>query len=72
MADQREAALLYARKNKEKFLRSFKEILLIPSVSTDPAHTADIRLAADWLAAQLRSLGMQKVQIFHTTKHPIV
>jgi Acetylornithine deacetylase/Succinyl-diaminopimelate desuccinylase and related deacylases len=72
MADQREAALQYARKNKEKFLRSFKEILLIPSVSTDPAHSTDIRHAADWLAAQLRSLGMQKVQIFPTTKHPIV
>ncbi|MCX6033869.1 MAG: dipeptidase [Chloroflexi bacterium] len=72
MADQREAALQYARKNKEKFLNTFKEILIIPSVSTDPAHNADIRHAAEWMAAQLRGLGMQKVQIFPTAKHPIV
>ncbi len=72
MADQRETALQYARKNKEKFLNAFKEILTIPSVSTDPAHNADIRQAAEWMAAQLRGLGMQKVQIFPTAKHPIV
>ncbi len=72
MADQIQSALKYARSNSGKFLDSFKEILSIPSVSTDPAHALDIRKAADWLAAQLRGLGMQKVQIFPTAKHPIV
>jgi len=72
MADQREIALQYARMNKEKFLNAFKEILAIPSVSTDPAHIADIHLAAEWMAMQLRGLEMQKVQIFPTPKHPIV
>jgi acetylornithine deacetylase/succinyl-diaminopimelate desuccinylase-like protein len=72
MADQRETALQFARKNKEKFLEAFKEILEIPSISTDPAHSADIRHAAEWMAAQLSDLGMQKVQIFPTAKHPIV
>ena len=72
MADQRENALQYARKNKDKFLNNYIEILKIPSVSTDPAHSVDIRYASEWLAAQLRTLGMQKVQIFPTSKHPIV
>lgn len=72
MADQRENALQYVRKNREEFLNAFKEILRIPSISTDPAHSADIRHAAEWLATQLRDLGMQKVQIFPTAKHPIV
>jgi acetylornithine deacetylase/succinyl-diaminopimelate desuccinylase-like protein len=72
MGDQRETALQYARKNKERFLNAFKDILRIPSVSTDPAYSADIRRAADWFAAELNSLGMQKVQIFMTAKHPIV
>jgi acetylornithine deacetylase/succinyl-diaminopimelate desuccinylase-like protein len=70
--DRREAALQYARKNKEKNLSALKEILTIPSVSTEPAHVADIRHAAEWMAAQLRGLGMQKVQIFPTARHPIV
>jgi acetylornithine deacetylase/succinyl-diaminopimelate desuccinylase-like protein len=72
LADQRENALQYVRKNREEFLNAFKEILRIPSISTDPAHSADIRHAAEWLATQLRDLGMQKVQIFPTAKHPIV
>lgn len=72
MADQLENALAYARKNNEKFLDAFKKILAIPSVSTEPAHASDIRKAADWIAAQLRSLGMQKVQVFPTAKHPVV
>ena len=72
MADQRDNALQYARKNKEKFLSSLKEILSIPSVSTDPSHAGDIHRAAEWLAKQLRSLGMQNVQIMPTAKYPIV
>jgi acetylornithine deacetylase/succinyl-diaminopimelate desuccinylase-like protein len=72
MKDQREAALQYAHNNKEQFLSSFKEILSIPSVSTDPEHAEDICRAAEWMAEQLRELGMQKVQIFTTTRHPIV
>ena len=34
------------------------EVLAIPSISTDPDHNADMRRAAEWMAAQLRSLGM--------------
>ena len=72
MTDQRESALEYVRTNREKFLKEYKEILSIPSISTDPEHATDIRRAADWMAAQLKSLGMQKVQIFPTALHPIV
>lgn len=72
MADQRQAALQYARSNKEKFLNAFKEILAIPSVSTDPERDADILRAAEWIAGQLRGLGMQTVKIYPTSKHPIV
>jgi acetylornithine deacetylase/succinyl-diaminopimelate desuccinylase-like protein len=72
MADHLETALQYARLNKEKFLDTFKEILKIPSVSTDSSHNSDILVAADWVGKQLRQLGMDNVQVFPTTKHPIV
>jgi len=72
MTDQRQAALEYAHKNKDRFLAEFKEILSIPSVSTDPVHADDVRKASEWMAAQLRALGMQKVQIFPTALHPVV
>jgi acetylornithine deacetylase/succinyl-diaminopimelate desuccinylase-like protein len=72
MSDQREDAIQYVRKNKERFLGSLKEVLSIPSISTDPAHNSDMRHASDWVVAQLRALGMQKVQAFPTARHPIV
>jgi acetylornithine deacetylase/succinyl-diaminopimelate desuccinylase-like protein len=72
MVDQRENALQYARKKKEDFLGTFKEILAIPSVSTDKEHIPDIGRAAEWLAEQLRNLGMHKVQLYPTAKFPVV
>ena len=72
MADQREKALQYARNNRENFLNTYKEILAIPSISTEKAHKPDIQRAADWLSEQLRSLGMQKVQLFPTAGSPIL
>ena len=72
MTDQLEKALQYAHANRENFLKALTEILAIPSISTDKSHEPDIQRAADWLVAQLRSLGMQKVQQFQTAQHPIV
>jgi len=72
MVDQRENALRYASSNKENFLRTYQEILLIPSISTDKLHLPDIQRAAEWLAKQLHALGMQKVQLFPTSQSPIV
>ena len=72
MADQRENALQYAQNNRANFLSTYKEILSIPSISTEKAHKPDIQRAAEWLSAQLRALGMQKVQLFPTAGSPIV
>ena len=69
---QRDLALEYAHKNRANFLGALKEIIMIPSVSNDPAHAPDIQHAAGWMAAQLRLLGMREVQVFPTARHPIV
>ena len=72
MADQRKNALQYAHDNKEEFLSDYREILTIPSISTERAHRPDIQRAAEWLSKQLHGLGMQNVQIFPTAGSPIV
>lgn len=72
MTDQRTAALAYAETNKEQFLNSLKEILTIPSISTDPTRAEVMGRAAEWVATQLRSLGMQQVKLYPTDRHPIV
>jgi acetylornithine deacetylase/succinyl-diaminopimelate desuccinylase-like protein len=72
MSDHRALALQYAHEHKEAFLSSLKELVSIPSVSTDPERAGDIRKAADWVAARLKNLGMNNVQIFPTGRHPVV
>lgn len=72
MAEQLENALEYSHRNKASFLSALKEILSIPSVSTEKEHIADIQRAAEWLAAQLRILRMQDVQLFPTAQSPVV
>lgn len=47
------------------------DFLRIPSISTDPAHKADVRAAAEWLRDQLQSLGFT-ADIRDTTGHPMV
>ena len=72
MNDPRQAALEYAHQHKTEYLKTLKELVSIPSVSTEPEHKGDIRRAADWLAARLTALGIQKVAVMPTDGHPIV
>ncbi|TFL19693.1 M20/M25/M40 family metallo-hydrolase [Jannaschia formosa] len=46
-------------------------LLRIPSISTDPAHAGDCRAAAEWLAAELASLGFD-ASVRDTPGHPMV
>lgn len=71
MTDARKA-LEYVRANKDRYLDELKEFIAIPSISTLDEHKGDMRRAAEWVAAQLRSLGMNKVQIMPTGGHPVV
>mgnify|MGYP000337893619 CR=1 FL=1 len=47
------------------------ELLRIPSISTDPAYKSDCARAADWLVADLRSLGFEAAAR-PTPGHPMV
>jgi len=72
MTDARQNALEYAHQNNGRFLDELKDFLAIPSISTSPEYTADVARAAEWVAGQLRSLGMDQVQIMPTGGHPVV
>ena len=47
------------------------EFLRIPSISTDPAFAQHCQTAADWLVADLRSIGVS-AEKRDTTGHPMV
>lgn len=55
----------------EEALERLMAFLTIPSISTDPAHSGDVRRAADWLADELTGLGFQ-AQVHDTPGHPMV
>ena len=66
------AALTYAREHQQQFLSELKDLLRIPSVSTLPEHKSDVRRAADFVAAQMRSIGLEHVEVIATPGHPLV
>ncbi len=52
-------------------LERLKDLLRIPSISTDPAYKADCERAADWLVSDLQSLGAA-AEKRPTPGHPMV
>ncbi len=48
------------------------QFLSIPSISSLPAHAGDIQHAAEWVAARVKTAGLEKVQILPTGGHPVV
>jgi len=67
-----DTAVQFAAANRERFLAELKELLRIPSVSTLPEHDADTRRAAEFVAAELRRIGMEHVELIETEGHPLV
>ena len=65
-------ALEYVRGNKDRYLNELKEFLAIPSISTLSENKGDVQRAAEWVAAQLRSIKMDNVKIMPTAGHPVV
>jgi acetylornithine deacetylase/succinyl-diaminopimelate desuccinylase-like protein len=60
------AVRAYVAEHRDQFLADLVEWLRIPSVSGDPAHGADVRASAEWLAAKLRATGFPVVEIWET------
>jgi acetylornithine deacetylase/succinyl-diaminopimelate desuccinylase-like protein len=62
----------YIDDNAARFVEELKDFLRIPSISADPAYTADVRRAAEYVAGEARRVGLENVEIFDTPGHPIV
>ncbi|MFN7021619.1 MAG: M20/M25/M40 family metallo-hydrolase [Phycisphaerales bacterium] len=74
------AALDWLSTNQKQGIQRLVDWLRIPSISTDPAHRADVRRAAEWAADHLRESGL-RVEVCETgdlgadgqgSGHPIV
>jgi len=70
MGDERVLAHLRAHHNR--IFDTLVEFASIPSISTDPAHAADVDHAARWVAARVAAAGPFSARIMPTGGHPIV
>jgi acetylornithine deacetylase/succinyl-diaminopimelate desuccinylase-like protein len=66
------AAVAYAQQNQQRFLSELKDLLRIPSVSTLPEHKADVVRAAQFVADEMKRIGLEHVEIIPTEGHPLV
>lgn len=71
MSELSDTARQYSRDHSGQFRLELHEMLRIPSLSGDPAHAGDIRRMAEWLAAHMRELGLEKVAVMPTAGHPV-
>jgi len=62
----------YAHANRETHLNGFKELLSIPSISTDPAYKEDVQRAADWIVSDMERIGLKNCRAIPTQGHPVV
>jgi acetylornithine deacetylase/succinyl-diaminopimelate desuccinylase-like protein len=62
----------WLRVHEEEAIETLKAFCRLPSVSTDPAFTSDIRRTAEFTASLLEKAGFPSVEIIETNGHPII
>lgn len=60
----------YLHQHADEFLAELIEFLRIPSISTLPAHRPDMERALEYLAGQMRAMGMEHVQRLLPPRRP--
>ena len=65
-------AVDFARSNQPRFIDELKTLLRIPSISTLDEHKGDVQKAAEFVANELRRIGMNNVEIIPTQGHPLL
>ena len=62
----------YLESTADRRMASYEAFLRIPSVSALPEHGPDCRRAAEFLADDLRAIGLEHVEVLETGGHPLV
>lgn len=67
-----ETVAQFIEKNQERFIADLTEALRIPSISASPEHREEVARCAGFLADQMRSIGLDRTEVFQTAGHPVV
>lgn len=65
-------AIEYISAHQEAFIADLRELIRIPSISTDPERKTDMQVAAEWVAEHLRQRAFENVAVMPTAGHPVV
>lgn len=68
----KQQAIETAHSGRDTYTHQLTQLLSIPSISTLTEHKPDIQRMAEWLAENLRGMGMEHVQIIETAGNPVV
>ena len=58
--------------HRDRYLDELKTLLAIPSISALPEHQGDVRKCAEWVADQMRRIGLENVRLIETPGNPVV
>ncbi|PWU10095.1 MAG: dipeptidase [Terriglobia bacterium] len=62
----------YYQQHRSEFVEGLRAFLRIPSVSTLPEHSSDVRRAAEFVREELRTAGMSFAELIEGKGHPLV
>jgi acetylornithine deacetylase/succinyl-diaminopimelate desuccinylase-like protein len=65
-------AITYARSHRSRFLADLMDFVRFPSVSVQPKHAEDVKRCAAWLGNHLKKVGLERVKVMPTQRHPVV
>jgi acetylornithine deacetylase/succinyl-diaminopimelate desuccinylase-like protein len=58
--------------SRDRYVAELGALLAIPSISALPEHNADVRRCAEWLADEMRRIGLENVELIDTPGNPVV
>jgi len=58
--------------NRDRYIHELKTLLAIPSISALPEHAGDVKRCAEWVADEMRRVGLEHVRLIDTPGNPVV
>jgi len=67
-----DAVEAYLEDTADERLAEYLELLRIPTVGVLSEHAADVRSGAEWIASNMRAIGLEHVEVSETPGFPVV
>ena len=71
MSHDKDTVFERIERDKTSYLEELKDYLRIPSISTDPAHAADVATCAEFLRTRMEEAGLE-AELISTQRNPLV